>query len=100
MEIGDARVLHAAHPNNSDERRTVITLWYLPMYDQCTDEFKEGAAKLHFHQVGELYSKWTVEEQYAIKQFVPNPLGMHGATAYSADRQYDHNLDFMVRTPG
>lgn len=28
--IGDARLLHATHANNTDERRTVITLWFQP----------------------------------------------------------------------
>ena len=28
--IGDARLLHAAHENTTDERRTLITLWYQP----------------------------------------------------------------------
>lgn len=28
--IGDARLLHAAHANQSDQRRTLITLWYQP----------------------------------------------------------------------
>jgi Phytanoyl-CoA dioxygenase (PhyH) len=28
--IGDARLLHAAHANNTDARRTLITLWYQP----------------------------------------------------------------------
>jgi hypothetical protein len=28
--IGDARLLHAAHANQTDERRTLITLWYQP----------------------------------------------------------------------
>jgi len=28
--IGDARLLHAAHANGTDERRTLITLWYQP----------------------------------------------------------------------
>ena len=28
--VGDARLLHATHPNDSDERRTVLTLWYQP----------------------------------------------------------------------
>lgn len=32
--IGDARCLHAAHPNQSDERRTCVTLWYLDKYDE------------------------------------------------------------------
>ena len=28
--IGDSRLLHASHANQSDERRTVITLWFHP----------------------------------------------------------------------
>jgi hypothetical protein len=31
--VGDARCLHSAHPNQSEERRTCITLWYLNEYD-------------------------------------------------------------------
>ena len=30
--IGDSRVLHASHGNQSDEHRTVITLWYHPFF--------------------------------------------------------------------
>ena len=30
VQLGDARLLHAAHANASDERRTLITLWYQP----------------------------------------------------------------------
>jgi ectoine hydroxylase-related dioxygenase (phytanoyl-CoA dioxygenase family) len=30
LVLGDARLLHAAHANASDERRTLITLWYQP----------------------------------------------------------------------
>ena len=30
--IGDARLLHAAHANETDERRTLITLWYQPEF--------------------------------------------------------------------
>lgn len=32
LVIGDSRLLHAAHGNKSDQRRTVITLWYIPLY--------------------------------------------------------------------
>ena len=28
--IGDARLLHASHANQSNQRRTVITLWFQP----------------------------------------------------------------------
>ncbi len=41
--IGDARCLHAAHANQSDERRTCITLWYLDKYE----ELPPGVQKLY-----------------------------------------------------
>ena len=31
--VGDARLLHSAHGNGSDRRRTVLTIWYWPAYD-------------------------------------------------------------------
>ena len=37
LVIGDARLLHAAHPNRSNQRRTVITLWFCPTYDQLPE---------------------------------------------------------------
>lgn len=32
--LGDARLLHAAHANTTDVRRSLVTLWYQPWYDQ------------------------------------------------------------------
>eukprot|EP01044_Picomonas_judraskeda_P037000 COSAG03_NODE_16596_length_397_cov_0.627517_1_plen_48_part_10 len=32
--LGDNRVLHGARRNGSDERRTVITIWYHPHYEE------------------------------------------------------------------
>lgn len=31
--VGDARLLHAAHANTSESRRTLITLWYQPDFE-------------------------------------------------------------------
>lgn len=44
LVIGDARILHAAHPNNSDEERPVITLWYFPDYHSRSEGFQASAA--------------------------------------------------------
>ena len=38
--IGDARLIHATHANASDERRTVITLWYQPRFDALPEPIK------------------------------------------------------------
>ena len=32
LVIGDARILHAAHANQTDQRRSLLTLWYFPDY--------------------------------------------------------------------
>ena len=40
LVIGDARLLHAAHGNASGSRRTVITMWYLPRYDELSEPMR------------------------------------------------------------
>ncbi|MCX5662737.1 MAG: phytanoyl-CoA dioxygenase family protein [Planctomycetota bacterium] len=42
LVVGDARVLHASHGNTTDERRTVITLWYFPRYDEASESLRAG----------------------------------------------------------
>ena len=37
LVVGDARLLHAAHGNTTARRRTVITMWYLPRYDELSE---------------------------------------------------------------
>jgi ectoine hydroxylase-related dioxygenase (phytanoyl-CoA dioxygenase family) len=36
--VGDARLLHSAQANRSDQRRTVLTIWYWPAYDELPEE--------------------------------------------------------------
>ena len=38
--IGDSRLIHSAHANRSDQRRTVLTIWYWPSYDALPDDVK------------------------------------------------------------
>ena len=45
LVIGDARLLHAAHANRTGERRTCLTLWYLPDYASLPDAIKAVAAR-------------------------------------------------------
>ena len=52
LVLGDARMLHAAHPNSSGKRRTLITMWYLPEYAKMPANMKERIGNLHIHQVG------------------------------------------------
>lgn len=38
--IGDSRILHATHANETDRRRTVITLWFHPDYQDAPEELR------------------------------------------------------------
>jgi hypothetical protein len=42
--IGDARLLHAAHDNATDERRTLITLWYQPELESLPERIRAQMA--------------------------------------------------------
>ena len=46
LVIGDARILHASHANTSDERRTVITLWYHPNFYDLPEPLQGYVANL------------------------------------------------------
>jgi len=37
LVIGDARLLHAAHANQTDQPRTCLTLWYMPDYEMLSE---------------------------------------------------------------
>lgn len=45
LVVGDARLLHAAHPNQTDQHRTCLTLWYIPDFDVLTDRMKAMIAR-------------------------------------------------------
>ncbi|MEE2832356.1 MAG: phytanoyl-CoA dioxygenase family protein [Candidatus Latescibacterota bacterium] len=53
--IGDSRMLHASHANMSDHRRTVITLWYYPNWDELPESVRAhiGATTLPASWEGE-----------------------------------------------
>ncbi|MDX6697540.1 MAG: hypothetical protein QOE65_937 [Solirubrobacteraceae bacterium] len=38
--LGDVRVLHATYPNQSDQRRTCLTLWYMPAFEELPAALK------------------------------------------------------------
>ena len=45
--IGDSRVLHAPRANRTDERRTVLTMWYLPRWDELSERMRASYAANH-----------------------------------------------------
>lgn len=44
--LGDSRLLHAAHANHGAERRTLITLWYHPAYEQLPAAIRASIQQL------------------------------------------------------
>ena len=45
--IGDSRVLHAPRANRTDQRRTVLTMWYLPRWDELSERMRASYAANH-----------------------------------------------------
>jgi hypothetical protein len=63
LVIGDSRILHAAHTNESDERRTVLTLWYHP----CVDQLHEGTQGFLSTHPAQLPEHWSDEHKAAVE---------------------------------
>ena len=65
--IGDARLLHATHANDSDERRTVITLWYQPDFAGLPARIKaQMVAKTHG-----IPETWPTESREMVQRLNP-----------------------------
>ena len=47
LVIGDSRLLHSARANKTDQRRTVITLWYHPIYNDLPAGMRARLANRH-----------------------------------------------------
>lgn len=45
--IGDSRVLHAPRANRTGERRTVLTMWYLPRWGELSERMRASYAANH-----------------------------------------------------
>jgi ectoine hydroxylase-related dioxygenase (phytanoyl-CoA dioxygenase family) len=54
LVIGDSRILHASHSNNSAHRRTVITLWYYPDFAALSEGLRAA-----------MMQKWREHQQRA-----------------------------------
>ena len=46
LVVGDSRVLHAAHANTTGQRRTVLTTWYLPRFDELSERLRAAYQEL------------------------------------------------------
>ncbi|RAP78417.1 phytanoyl-CoA dioxygenase family protein [Paenibacillus montanisoli] len=77
--IGDSRLLHAAHANQSDVRRTVITLWYHLDVEALSETVQAAYAKYNM-KLSEGWQKWPeeakkkVEPLFAVYEGTAEPL--------------------------
>lgn len=69
--IGDSRLLHATHENQSDEKRTVITLWFQPKFDLLPDRIKAQMTE----KIQSLPDDWPAEARSAVKKLFPSYQG-------------------------
>lgn len=65
--IGDARMLHAAHANTSEQLRTVITLWIQPRFAELPDRVKaQMVQKTHA-----VPTEWPEDARQAVESMQP-----------------------------
>ncbi len=69
--IGDARMFHATHANNSDQRRTVITIWFHPWFDDLLPSTQSWIHE-EFHRRHDDWPKPALTEIAAV---IPNFTG-------------------------
>jgi hypothetical protein len=67
--IGDARLLHSAHANQTNQRRTVLTIWYWPTYDELPKDVKPLIAA-HITERPE-WSRWVEKTRHITGPLVP-----------------------------
>ena len=66
LVIGDYRLLHSAHANGSSDRRTCLTLWYCPRYDELPESLQAVYGKR-----GNRPETWSDEEWSRVAPLVP-----------------------------
>ena len=81
LVIGDARLLHAAHPNCSDRHRTVITIWLYPLFS----DLQEPTQRWFHDDMHRRHDVWPPEALAKIAPVIPRYAG--SAEAMEVNRQ-------------
>ena len=71
LVLGDGRALHAAHANQSDHERTVITIWYHPMFSDQQEATRAQTTELAQVEI----EHWPEVAQHAIAPIVASYMG-------------------------
>ena len=67
--IGDSRLMHSAHANQSGQRRTVLTIWYWPSYDELPDDVKQLISN-HITE-REDWCRWVEQTRHVTGELIP-----------------------------
>ena len=88
LVIGDSRLLHSSHANQSGQRRTVLTIWYWPAYNQLPAEV-QALISDHISSSPD-WVRWVEETATTTNHLIPIYRGDKPAVAWS--NQPKHSL--------
>jgi ectoine hydroxylase-related dioxygenase (phytanoyl-CoA dioxygenase family) len=71
LVIGDARLFHATHANSTDQHRTVITIWFHPLFSGLEERTQSW---IH-HEFHRRHAQWPPEALEKIKAVIPDYRG-------------------------
>ena len=81
LVIGDSRLLHASHSNNTDKRRTVITLWFHPWYSDIPGPLQGFISKMW-----DIPKDWPKNAKKKVEDFRPIYTGKEKAVNFERSR--------------
>lgn len=65
--VGDARLLHATHANQSPAQRTVITIWFHPFFKDLQSDMQHY---IH-HEMHRMHASWPASAKLTIQGVIP-----------------------------
>ncbi|MEM7538356.1 MAG: phytanoyl-CoA dioxygenase family protein [Chloroflexota bacterium] len=86
LVIGDARMFHATHANNSDEQRTVITIWFHPWFA----DLQEATQSWIHAEMHRKHQSWPADARAKIAAVTPSYAG--DVAPMEPDRAPDERL--------
>lgn len=86
--MGDSRLLHSAHGNNSDAWRTVLTIWYWPAYNELPNEVKALVVR---SLEDPTWQSWVQNTQSITKHLIPHYDGKDESISWN--NQPGNNLE-------
>ncbi len=71
LVVGDARLFHATHANTTSQHRTLITIWFHPLFD----DLQEPTQSWIHHAFHRRHEKWPPEALDKIRPLIPDYRG-------------------------